>query len=138
MSLEANKTTLRQYLEAWGNGDTDTLKALLDKDAETHVNALHTEPGMTFEPFACETWITSFPDTELKIEKLVAEGDLVTAYWVVNATHQAEFMGIAPTNKQVTFGGLEINRIVDGKIVEIWRLSDTSTLMEQLNPTQTE
>ena len=29
-------------------------------------------------------------------------------------------MGVAPTGRQVTFRGLSLNRLVDGKIVEAW------------------
>lgn len=132
MSIEANKDVVRQYLGAWEKGDTDTLKSLLAQDAVTHVNAGHDSPSLQFEPFACDTWNTSFPDTKLTIEKLVAEGDSVSAYWVIDATHTADFMNIPATNKKVKLGGLEINRVKDGKIVEIWRISDTITLMEQL------
>lgn len=132
MTLEANKSIVRQYLEAWGKGDTKTLEAMLHPEAITHVSAAGVEQSATFEPYACATWFVGFPDTVLEIEKLVAEGDSVTAYWVITATHTADFMGMPPTGKRVKFGGLEINRIADGKIIEIWRLSDTFGLMQQL------
>lgn len=127
-----NKAIITQYLAAWGKGDADTVKALLAPDAITHVSATHTEKSIDFEAQACQTWVASFPDTDLKVEKLVSEGDSVTAYWVIQATHTQEFAGIPATHKQVTFGGLEIQRLADGKIVEIWRLSDSFGLMQQL------
>lgn len=132
MSLEAAKSIVRQYLEAWGKGDTKTLEAMLHPEAITHVSASGVEQSATFEPYACATWFAGFPDTVLEIEKLVAEGDSVAAYWVITATHTADFMGMPATGKQVKFGGLEINRIANGQIVEIWRLSDTFGLMQQL------
>ncbi len=132
MNPEANKAIVRRYLEAWGRGDTKTLEQMLHPEAITHVSATNVEQSMTFEPYACATWFAGFPDTVLEIEKLVAEGDSVSAYWVITATHTAEFMGMPATGKQVKFGGLEINRVADSKIVEIWRLSDTSGLMAQL------
>ncbi len=47
-------------------------------------------------------------------------------------THKGEYLGIAPTNKQVMFRLISINRIANGKIVENWREVDTIGLMQQL------
>ena len=41
-------------------------------------------------------------------------------------------MGIAPTNKQVTVTGMEVHRLVDGKIAEVWVEWDALGLMQQL------
>jgi steroid delta-isomerase-like uncharacterized protein len=132
MNTEANKATVHQFLDAWQRGDTDTLKRLLADDAITHISATNQLQSQEFEPQSCASWVAAFPDTVLTVERLVAEGDEVAAYWTIRATHQAPFMDMEATGKQVQFGGLEINRIQDGKIVEIWRLSDTMTLMQQL------
>jgi predicted ester cyclase len=41
-------------------------------------------------------------------------------------------MGIPPTGKQVSWTGIEINRIEDDKAVEGWLSSDDLGLMQQL------
>ena len=41
-------------------------------------------------------------------------------------------MGIAPTGKQLISGGICIDRIVDGRIVEEWEEWDTLGMMQQL------
>jgi predicted ester cyclase len=41
-------------------------------------------------------------------------------------------MGIAPTGKQVTVRGTEIDRIVGGKIEETWVNYDALGMMQQL------
>jgi len=41
-------------------------------------------------------------------------------------------MGIAPTNKQVTFTGIIIDRIEDGQFVETWLNMDMLGLLQQL------
>ena len=48
------------------------------------------------------------------------------------ATHTGEFQGISPTGKQVSIANNEIDRIVDGKIVEQWVGLDLVSLMQQL------
>ena len=38
----------------------------------------------------------------------------------VFCTHRGEWMGIALTGREVTFEGLTIDRVIEGKIVELW------------------
>jgi predicted ester cyclase len=41
-------------------------------------------------------------------------------------------MGIPPTGKQVTVGGITISRLKDGKVIEEWTNWDTLGLLQQL------
>lgn len=47
-------------------------------------------------------------------------------------THTGEFFGIPPTGKSVTFSGMHLMRIADGKIAEHWGNNDDLGLMRQL------
>lgn len=73
-----------------------------------------------------------FPDGQYSIERLFAEGDLVAWHWIFRATHQGELMGIPATGKQIVFGGINIFRLEEGKVVEDWVYRDTTGLMRQL------
>jgi hypothetical protein len=42
------------------------------------------------------------------------------------------FKGFPPTQKKVSFSGLELNRFVDGRVVEHWFQLDALTLFQQL------
>jgi len=74
----------------------------------------------------------AFPDVRLTIEDMVAEGDKVAVRWAWSGTHRGEYMGIAPTGKEVTYTGITIHRITGGKIVESWDEVDNLGLMQQL------
>lgn len=74
----------------------------------------------------------AFPDMHVTTEDLIAEGDKVVCRVTFRGTHRGEFMGIAPTGKQVSVASIEINRIVAGKIVERWELVDQMGMMQQL------
>jgi steroid delta-isomerase-like uncharacterized protein len=132
MNVEQNKALLRRYLEAWGRGDTRVMWDMLSADHVTHNLATGKVLGVDFEIEACQIWHAAFSHTELTIEQLVTEGDTVSAHWTLTGTHTGSFVGVSPTGKRVQVAGMEINRIIDGKIVEIWRLSDTMTLMQQI------
>ena len=75
---------------------------------------------------------SGFPDGRLTIEDQVAEGDVVVTRWGGRATHTGEFMGIAPTGKQVAVEGIVINRLADGKFVEAWQQFDRLLMLQQL------
>lgn len=47
-------------------------------------------------------------------------------------THKGTFMGIEPTNKELSWTGISIDRIANGKIVESWANYDMMGMMQQL------
>jgi predicted ester cyclase len=74
----------------------------------------------------------SFSIMHMTVHDTLSEGDRVAARFVVSATHTGEFMGIAPTGKQVTWEGIGIIRVADGKMAERWNVSDMLGLLEQI------
>ena len=73
-----------------------------------------------------------FPDLHLTMEDEIAEGDKVVGRFVLRGTHRGDFLGIAPTGKQVEFDGIGIIQFRDGKMVSRWNVSDIYGLLEQL------
>jgi len=74
----------------------------------------------------------AFPDMQAKLEDMVAEGDKVACRYTATGTHSGEYMGVPPTNKQITVTGIHIDRIAGGKVVETWDYSDMLGVMQQL------
>jgi predicted ester cyclase len=74
----------------------------------------------------------AFSDISITVEDQIAEGDKVVSRWTIRGTHKGEYMGIAPTGKQVTITGISIYRIEKGKIVEDWANSDMLGMLQQL------
>jgi predicted ester cyclase len=52
--------------------------------------------------------------------------------YAFHGTHQGQWRGLPPTGKPVTFTGIFIYRIVDGKAVEGWENADALGLVQQL------
>jgi predicted ester cyclase len=75
----------------------------------------------------------AFPDWHETIENICAKGDKIVVRSVVSGTHTGEWLGIAPTGKQVRAMRITIFRMVAGKIVERWGSQDELGLMQQLN-----
>ncbi len=75
---------------------------------------------------------TGFPDVDLKVQQIVAEGEMVAVRSVGRGTHTGEFMGIAPTGNQVTWTETHIVRMVNGRVTEHWADADRLGMMQQL------
>ena len=87
-----------------------------------------------FEEFS-ERWdlfFTAFPDLEFTVDLVVAEGDLVATHWTATGTQRGEWQGIAPTDREVTWQGINIFRFECGLIVESWGKADHLGLLSQL------
>ncbi|HKH85613.1 MAG TPA: ester cyclase [Nitrososphaera sp.] len=75
---------------------------------------------------------SAFPDLGHKIEDIMAEEDKVAARVINTDTHKGEFLGIPPTDKKVSFVGVDFLTIRDVKIVEQWSVNGTMGLMQQI------
>jgi len=60
----------------------------------------------------------TYPDYIMEIVRQYSDGDYVISEFMIQGTHRGEFVGIKPTNRQLLFTGVEIDKVIDGKIVE--------------------
>jgi steroid delta-isomerase-like uncharacterized protein len=76
---------------------------------------------------------TAFPDLNVTVEDVIAEGDKAVTLWTIRGTHQGEIEELGPpTGRQVEFQGLTLHRIEGGKIIEEWDRYDNLGFMQQL------
>ena len=59
-----------------------------------------------------------YPDLEVTVQRQIAEGEWVASQVRAEGTHSREWLGMAPTGERLVFTGVNLNRVVDGKIVE--------------------
>jgi len=131
MTVEENKALLRRYgEEVFGKGNVALSDEFLSPDYVHHDPGV--PPGREGRIQMAEMHRTAWSDLDFTVEDLVAEGDKVAFRWTISGTHVGEWMGIPPTGKRVTWSGIGIHRIVDGKIVESWDMVDNLGLMQQL------
>ena len=60
----------------------------------------------------------TYPDYTMKIIKQYADGDYVISEFIMEGTHEGEWIGIKPTHKRLSFTGVDIDKVIDGKIVK--------------------
>jgi steroid delta-isomerase-like uncharacterized protein len=128
---EANKSLIRRLVEEGWNKRNLALVDELYADCVYHSPATGEIKGEALKQFLA-SMLAAFPDIRFTIQDQVAEGDKLVTRWSCTGTHLGELVGLAPTGKQVTFSGMAIVRIVDGKIVEQWEESDALGILQQL------
>ena len=132
MSTEEDKAIARRWNdEVWSKGNLAAIDELLATDFVFNYAPPEVAPDLEAYKQTVTMLCAAFPGP-VAIEDMVAEGDKVAVRWAYRGTHKGEFMGIAPTRKQVTMTGISILRIVGGKIVEEWGESDNLGFMQQL------
>lgn len=60
----------------------------------------------------------TYPDYTMKIIRQYIDGDYVVSEFIMRGTHKENFMGIKPTNKVLEIIGVDIDKVIDGRIVE--------------------
>lgn len=60
----------------------------------------------------------TYPDYTMEIIRQFEDGETVVSEFIMRGTHKGEFIGITPTNKVIEMKGVDIDKVVNGKIVE--------------------
>ena len=120
----------RAFEELLSGGRFELAEQLYAKDFVNH--GIHRDISLAEDQAALKGWHEAFPDVVIVPEKLIAEGDLVTIYWIARGTNTGTGNGLPATGKKVEQAGITIWRIVNGKIKEEWSAFDQLSMMQQL------
>ncbi len=133
MSAEENKVLLRRYIEeVCDKQNPAAVDAFLAPNYQRHRSPT-TEPlTRDGQKQLLTSFRTAFPDIQLTIEEIIAEDDRVAFRSTIRATHEGEFLSIAPTGRQIVVGLVDVIHIENGKFVEQWGGPDLLDLMQQL------
>ena len=138
MSIEENKILVRRYFEE------ARYKPDICDEIFAHHFQFHTIQRASVTPQSVESdpqsekaayaWLAKVwsPNWKMTIDEMIAENDRIMVLWTFSGVQVDEYFGLPPTNKVVIYSGINIFRIGDGKIVEIWDISDRLWLWQQL------
>ena len=140
MSLEENKAIVRKFFDAVNERNQAVIDELIAPDYVDHtLQRQGLEDLRQFLNFLFKT----FPDWHNITEGIIAEGNKVWIRVKYTATHKGEWRGslplmpkrsyiLPPTGKKITFTGVHIYRIADGKIAERETVYDLLDFYKQL------
>ena len=137
---ERNKAVVRRFIDEVQN--EKNMDVFDELNAEDFVN-LSAPPGMPTDREGGKMFLggflSAFPDSQVTIDDMIAEGDRVATKKTFTGTHTADLGEIAATGNRVTIQYVDILRLRDGRIIEHWLSMDQLSFMQQLGviPTQT-
>ena len=131
MSTENNKSIVLRLLEEAMKGNLAIADELIAEDYAQHSVFGIPNGRAGFKQFFM-AFASAVPDAQFVIDDVIAEGDKVVTRLTVNGTQTGALQGIPPTGKKFSMKGIDIFRIVDGKIVEHWDAVDQLGMLQQL------
>jgi steroid delta-isomerase-like uncharacterized protein len=132
VSVETNKSINQRWIRAFNERDWVTEEAYRTPDFVAHLTgAPGPLDGAGWKDFLCG-FIAGLPDARISFEVEIAERDLVASRWTITGTHRGTLQGVPPTGRQVTMAGIELSRVVDGRIAEHWAQFDLLSVLHQI------
>ena len=127
---QTNKETIRRLFAAFAALDDRAMDALLAPDFLSH----SVPPGCSNDAAgmkkAAVLLHTALHDCRNEIDDIVAEGDKVVVRYTTRATHGGDLFGVPASGRAVTLTGIEMYRLSNGKVAEMWAEYDMSELFE--------
>jgi steroid delta-isomerase-like uncharacterized protein len=129
---EQNKAHIRRVIEeVYNRGDLSVVDEVAASDLIIHAASQEIRGRDGAKQYVAALR-TGFPDLRFTVEGQVAEGNMVVTRWSARGTHAGEFQGIPATGREIRLAGIDIDRIVGGRVVECWAHVDEFGLMRQL------
>jgi predicted ester cyclase len=119
MSSTDNKLLIRKYIEEVINtGNVNHIQKYVSADYTEVFEGKRYPLGITGAKEHILGVRRTYPDLVVTVEQQIAEGDYVATCITARGTHQGDWLGIKPTGKVVTYTGVNIDKVVDGRITE--------------------
>ncbi|HPG40180.1 MAG TPA: ester cyclase [bacterium] len=119
MSVEENKALIRRYIaELINTGNVDHVEEFISPDFTEVYAGKRYQVGIQGAREHVIGVRQTYPDLTLTVDQQIGEGDWVATSITARGTHQGVWLGMKPTGKTVVYTGVNVERVVDGKIVE--------------------
>ncbi len=115
---ERNKALIRRFIETVNTGDVAHLDHFISPECIETDGKVRVKSGVAGMAEHVRGVRRTFPDLHLTVERQVAEGEWVATLVTARATHRGEWLGMAPTGKGVVITAVNLDRVVDGLLVE--------------------
>jgi predicted ester cyclase len=136
----SSKEIGRRFREdLWNTGDLALADGLLARDCLIHARVpfpIDFSRGPDAVRHLVFFYHLAFSEIRVTADQIIAEegaeGDVVVVRWTAHGRHTGQLPGLPPTGRETVTTGMDMLRIVDGKIAEGWVSWDTLSLLEQM------
>jgi steroid delta-isomerase-like uncharacterized protein len=137
-ATETNRALVRRFIEDfWAGGDLSRVGEFLAPDYDEHNLLPGQTPGLEGYIRRFVALREAFPDVQIVIDDLLAEGDRVMARVTIEGTSLGPFRGRPPSGRRTRMAAINIYRVANGRIVERWGVQDLYGLLRQIEGVET-
>lgn len=119
MGMESNKRiTRRFYEEVVSTGAVERVPEFISPDCvevDGHSRVASGIEGMMDHIRGVRE---VYPDLRIAVDRQIAEGEWVASIITARGTHEGDWIGIKPTGRPLVFTGVNVDRVVNERIVE--------------------
>jgi steroid delta-isomerase-like uncharacterized protein len=130
--VSREKDVVYKAMYAFDKGDAAMMDSLAASDFVEHqVDSAHTKArGLDAVKEIMNAFHKAIPDLKTKVYAVAATGDTVMVYSTMTGTWKDSLMGMPPTNSSVSFPGVDVFRVNNGKIAEHWGFADMNSMQQ--------
>ncbi len=134
MTVKESKELMYRYRDGLNKGNL----AIMDQIFSPQVVVHYANNNLNHEQYkiAVADLMAAFPDIKYKFDHVVAEGDTVVLHYSTTGTHRGPYSGIPATGRQITNTGMGIYKLADGRVNEVWLMTDNLGMLQQLGMKQ--
>jgi steroid delta-isomerase-like uncharacterized protein len=132
---EENKALVERWFAALSGGASEDVANLAAADIVYH----DPSPREESQTGGTEEWASDrgqdYPDLEVTVEQMIAEGDMVASYQRYAGTQQGDVedeRGVPATGLATEWVSMGLFRIECGKIAEVWAVADDLGRLQRL------
>lgn len=126
--IEANKAIIHKWIDAWVVNDIDALQEIFAPDYTVNETLI----GVEGVKQAVQFLHAVLSDISAELHEIVAEEDKVVIRWTIRGRHVGDFMGIAPTGKELELTGINIYQILGYKIAANHEQTNIPEVLQKL------
>lgn len=130
---EIRELMRRNIVELFAAGNADLIPELYWEDVVDHNPVPGQRAGHDGLRDVLRDFHEAFPDQTMELHGTLADGEFGVDFWTFRGTHLGRLGDVEPTGRPVVFSGIDVARIVDGRIKEIWHVEDLARMTAQLN-----
>lgn len=130
MSQNVTRTIRRFYDEVLNQGHIPVIDEIVAPGFVDHTPAQAAHADLESLKEQVAGWRRAFPDLHVTVDEIIAQDGKLAVRISWQGTHKGEFMGRAPTGRQVRTSAIDVLHTQDGRITEAWHYGNEAIVAE--------
>lgn len=121
-----------QIAEIWGRGKTALVAANYAETIADHMPAPGQPPGRAALVEVVEEFRAGIANLRMELHATLVAGDFGVDVWTLTGTHTGPLLGHAASGRPIAISGIDMIRVEDGRICEMWHVEELAQLRQQI------